>query len=82
MRIRSFLVHLRAGHRDRVAAMLRRESGCDVYPSENADLLVLVTDLPSREAEAQFDDRLTAHEGVVGVALVAGYHHAGPDLEP
>ena len=82
MRIRSFLVHLRPGHRDHVAAVLRRESGCEVYPSENADLLVLVTDLSSREAEAEFDDRLAAHEGVVGVALVAGYHHAGSELEP
>ena len=59
-----------------------QEPGCDIYPSENADVIVLVTDHDSRANEDRFDERLAALDGVAGIALVSG-HHADPDaLEP
>jgi nitrate reductase NapAB chaperone NapD len=71
--IRSFIVHVRPGCRDGLAALLRREVGCEVYPAENTDLIVIVTDHPTRDDEEGFDERLAAMDGVAAVALVSGF---------
>jgi len=71
--IRSFLVYLRPGAREGVVAALGREPVCQVYPAENADLLVVVSEHTSPVEEAAFDERLRSTDGVSAVALVAGY---------
>jgi nitrate reductase NapAB chaperone NapD len=73
MSIRSYLVHTVPGERDRVADLLRLESGCAVWPAENRDVIVVVAAAASRDAEAALDARLAALPGVTTVALVAGF---------
>lgn len=80
--IRTFLVYVRPGSRERVAALLRQEAGCDIDPSENADVIVLVTNHDSRADEDRFDERLAALDGVAGVALVSGDRADAAALEP
>lgn len=75
--IRSFLVHVRPGARELVSMTLGREPGCDIYPSANADLVVVVSEHGTREDEDRFDERLATLEGVAGVALVCGYRDDG-----
>ena len=75
--IRSFLVHVKPGARALVSATLGREPGCDVYPSENADLVVVVSEHGTRDEEERFDERLASLDGVAGVALVCGYRDDG-----
>lgn len=73
MGVRSFLVHVAPGTRDDVARALRADPACDVYPAENRDVVVVVSDLDDRRAEEAFDERLSAIPGVMHVALVAGF---------
>lgn len=73
--IRSFLVYARPGCREALAAALEEEPGCEVYPSSNADVLVLVTEHISTSDEAAFDARLAERDDVEGVALVSGFQH-------
>jgi nitrate reductase NapAB chaperone NapD len=80
--IRSFIVHVRPGCRDGLAASLRREAGCEVYPAENSDLIVIVTDHPTRDDEERFDERLAAMDGVANVALVTGFSDDAPVEDP
>jgi nitrate reductase NapAB chaperone NapD len=71
--VRSFLVHVAPGTAEDVARVLQSDPSCEVYPAENRDVIVVVSDLDDRAAEAAFDERLSAMPGVLGVALVAGY---------
>jgi nitrate reductase NapAB chaperone NapD len=80
--IRSFLVHTRPGYRDSLTTVLRCEDGCDVYPAENTDLIVLVTDHATRDEEERFDERLAAMDGIASVALVSGFRDDAPVEEP
>jgi nitrate reductase NapAB chaperone NapD len=80
--IRSFLVHIKPGRHEAVAGMLRADGSCDVYLSENADLLVVVTDHTTRTEDDRFDERLTALPDVMGVALVSGYGDGAAGEEP
>jgi nitrate reductase NapAB chaperone NapD len=73
MGVRSFLVYTAPGAKDTVARVLQAEPFCEVYPAENRDVVVAVSDLPDQAAEEAFDERLTSIPGVVHVALVAGY---------
>ena len=73
MGVRSFLVYVAPEARDQVAQALASEPSCDVYPADNRDVVVVVTDLEDRDAEDAFDERLAAMPGVLNVALVAGY---------
>jgi nitrate reductase NapAB chaperone NapD len=73
MGVRSFLVYVAPETRDQVAQAIRADPCCAVYPAENRDVLVIVTDLSDRDAEEAFDERLGAVPGVLSVVLVAGY---------
>lgn len=73
MGVRSFLVYTAPGARNVVADVLKADPACEVYPAENRDVVVVVSDLADRTAEEAFDQRLTSLPGVVNVALVAGY---------
>lgn len=73
MTVRSFLVHVAPGALERVADTLRRQSACDVFPASNRDLLVLVTEHETREAELAFDRFLAETDGVRSMAFVSGY---------
>ena len=73
MGVRSFLVYVAPEARDQITQVLASEPSCTVYPAENRDVVVVVTDLEDRDAEDVFDERLAALPGVINVALVAGY---------
>lgn len=73
MGVRSFLVYVAPEARDQITQVLASEPSCDVYPAENRDIVVVVTDLEDRDAEDAFDARLAAMYGVLNIALVAGY---------
>ena len=73
MSVRSFLVYVASGARDGVSQALAALPGCDVYPADNRDVIVVVSDVADRAAEETFDEQLAAIPGVLGAALVAGY---------
>lgn len=64
MGVRSFLVHVAPGSVEDVARILRSDPSCEVYPAENRDVIVVVSDLDDRAAEVAFDERLSAMGGV------------------
>lgn len=73
MSVRSFLVHVAPGARELVAQALLERATCDIFPATNRDVLVIVTEHETREAERSFDELLAEIDGVRSMALVSGY---------
>nr|WP_290669294.1 hypothetical protein [Ardenticatena sp.] len=59
------------------AAALRRTlqamPQCEIIPSTNHDLFILITDTPNEAAEKALEQRLLALDGLQCLALVAAY---------
>ena len=73
MSVRSFLVYVAPDAKDAVVGVLRALPICEVYPAENRDVVVVVSEVAGRAEEDAFDEHLAAIPGVLTVALVAGY---------
>lgn len=73
MAIQSFLVYTKPGHKAAVCSALAALPGAEVSPSDNRDLVILVTESKDKTATQCFESTLESLGGVDGFALVAGY---------
>lgn len=72
MAICSYVVIPQRGERDALCARLEALPGCDVVPSVNRDLIVLVTDTPDRDEETMLRDRIERLDGIQALVLTFG----------
>jgi nitrate reductase NapAB chaperone NapD len=72
MAICSYLVIPRPGATAALADRLVALPGCEVVPSANRDLLVLVTDTPDREQENALRHRIERLEEIQALVLTFG----------
>jgi|FLYL01.1.fsa_nt_gi nitrate reductase NapAB chaperone NapD len=72
MPIKSYLAYPIAGQRDELAAELAALEGCEAFPAENRDIIVLVTDTPDERSEQRLAETLNAIPSLQHLALVAG----------
>jgi nitrate reductase NapAB chaperone NapD len=72
MPVCSYLVVPDPGAADSVAQRLSVLPGCDVARAENRDLLLLVTDTPGPEEDAQLRGTLETMEGIQALVLSFG----------
>ena len=73
MTIQSYLVYPEPGRTAALTATLARIPGCEVIPSENRELLVLITDTPDEAAQKSLEARLEALDGAACLAMVGGW---------
>jgi len=73
MPIMSYLVHPASGRARELNAKLRRIPECDVFPAENRELVVLVTDTTSKEAEQQLQREINALDALHFLTLVSSF---------
>ncbi|MCB0737794.1 MAG: chaperone NapD [Bacteroidetes bacterium] len=73
MPIKSYLVHAAPGHKEIVRNSLLKQMGCDVFPAENEDVLVLVTDTQSKQDELVLESKLAEIPNIQNMVLVAGF---------
>lgn len=73
MPIKSYLVHPCEGKKQDLAGVLANMEYCEVMPAENRELLILVTDTPTRQEEEALREHLEKLEGVKLLALVSGF---------
>ena len=77
MPIKSYLAYPAPGRAEALAESLAALDGCDVFPSLNEELLILVTDTPDEPAEAWLEAQLQLVPDIHCLALVSGMN---PDL--
>ena len=73
MPIKSYLVHAFEGKKDKLVEELNRLPQCQVNPSTNEDVLVLVTDTPTVHAEKKLEQIFESISEIKNMALVSGF---------
>ena len=81
MPISSYLAYPRPGKGRDLAVQLADLPGCDVAPSDDYSLLIVVTDTPGEAAEADLQRTLRAIPELGGLALVFCHGEAKPRVE-
>jgi nitrate reductase NapAB chaperone NapD len=69
MGVCSYLAIPRPGEREVLCRRLRAIPGCDVVPSTNRDLVVVVTDCPDSGSERALRGRIEAVDGIQALVL-------------
>ena len=77
MPVKSYLTYPKPGRLSEVVAALNSLDGCEVYPSTTHDVLILLTDTPTDDADTALEDALHQVPGIQCLALVSG---AEPNL--
>jgi nitrate reductase NapAB chaperone NapD len=73
MTVQSYLVYPEAGHLEAVLRSLAETPSCEVMQSENRDLLILITESDSAEAQRTLEARIEGLPGIECLALVSGW---------
>ncbi len=71
--VKSYLAYSVAGRRADLEEALLGISGCEVTPSTNRDLVVLVTEAEDEAAEQALADRLRTLPSLLWLVMVSGY---------
>jgi nitrate reductase NapAB chaperone NapD len=78
MPIVSYLAYSNLGQRQALARRLGALSECSVFPAENQDVVVLITDTPDAKSEEKLRQRLRKIEELACLAMVFAH---GDSLE-
>ena len=73
MAIKSFIVYPAFGKHRELGNILQNLPGCEVIPSENTEVLILVTDTSSEQEERELEARLEEIDCLQSLTLVAGF---------
>jgi len=72
MAVCSYLVFPAVGEREAVHAKLTEMPGCDVVPSTNRDVLLLITDTPGRQEDDRLRRSLEVMPGIEALLFTFG----------
>jgi nitrate reductase NapAB chaperone NapD len=73
MTVQSYLVYPQAGLVQAVARSLAEMPACEVLKSDNRDLLIVITESDSAEAQKALETQLEGVPGIECLALVSGW---------
>ncbi|HZJ20672.1 MAG TPA: hypothetical protein VFD35_10020 [Pricia sp.] len=78
MPIKSYLAYPHKGKKKYLQQAFLGLEGCEVLPADNEDLLILVTETDSREAEDCLKKKLEAIPSLKLLAMVSGFDTPKP----
>lgn len=74
MPIKSYLAHPHKGAKQQLVAAISALAQCDVYPAENEDLLIVVTETENKAEEKHLQEQLDAIDSLKLLAMVSGFN--------
>lgn len=74
MPIKSYLAYPKDGNKDALIKALDAFDECEVIPSENEELLIVVTDTETLEDDLQLKEKIDAIESLKMLSLVSGFN--------
>ena len=77
MPIKSYVAFPRKGEKERLIKVLESTEHCEVMPSTNKDVLVLVTDTQNDQQEEALQQVLDSIEEIEHLNLVSGFSDKG-----
>ena len=69
MPICSYVVNTVEGEFDALAQELSEKPGCEAYPSDGGEVIVLVTDTPNKDADKQLYKELKNNDKISCIAI-------------
>ncbi len=69
MPVCSYVVNAVEGKFDELIEELSEKPGCEAYPSDGREVIVLVTDTPNKEADKKLYKELKHHEKISCIAI-------------
>lgn len=80
MPIKSYLTFSHLGLKDDLERSLRSIHHCEVIPSENKDVIVVVSDTQNEDEEKEFLNELLEAESLDHYTLVAGFEENSKEI--
>ena len=74
MSIKSYLAHPFKGEKNQLMKELSEIKGCEVIPSENKNLLILITDTHTKKQEQFIESQLDGIRSLQSLAMVSGFN--------
>ncbi len=75
MPIKSYLAHAHGGQKEKLINALSELHDCEVTPSENQDILVLVTDTPDDISDDILKKKIEDIDSLKILTLVSGFNN-------
>ncbi|MFT7611250.1 MAG: nitrate reductase NapAB chaperone NapD [Parvicellaceae bacterium] len=73
MPIKSYLAHPQDGKKEALVLALSSFTECDVFPAENREILIVVTETKNKEAEKKLKEKLESINSLKLLAMVSGF---------
>ena len=74
MPVLAYIVSPRAGEKNRLLQQLNAMQHCEAFSADNAEILILVTDTPDRNAEKILQKQLNKMEALESLSMTFGYN--------
>ena len=73
MPIKSYILHNEESKKNLLVNALRNIPNCEVIPSENQEVIILVTDTETEELDKELYNRIVGLQGLKHLSLVSGF---------
>jgi nitrate reductase NapAB chaperone NapD len=73
MPIKSYILHCEENKKEMLVNELQQLANCEVIPAQNHEVIVIVTDTNSEEADTQLYNQLLEIKGLKHLSLVSGF---------
>lgn len=74
MPIKSYLAYPHDGKKNELIKAISQLSNCDVIPSENKDLIILVTETNDKSEDEILEKKIEAIESLKLLSMVSGFN--------
>jgi len=74
MPVLAYIAIPRTGEKNKLLQQLNTMQHCEAFPADNAEILVLVTDTPDKEAEKKLEKQLNKLESLESLSMTFGYN--------
>jgi len=74
MPVLAYIVSPRAGEKNKLLKQLNGMQHCEAFSADNAEILILVTDTPDKEAEEKLQKQLNSLESLESLSMTFGYN--------
>ncbi len=73
MPIKSFIAHPKSGRKTELVSALNDFTECEVIPSTNEDIVVVVTDTISKQADIDLEKKMYEIDSLQMLSMVSGF---------
>ncbi len=73
MPIKSYILHYEEEKKEALLEKLQKRSNCEVFPAQNHDVIVIVTETETEESDNKLYNKLLEIKGLKHLSLVSGF---------